>query len=85
LVARSCHSVEEVHAAGADFVTFGPVFASPGKGRPVGLEALAEACRAGVPVYALGGVNWDNAEACVKAGATGIAGIRLFQAPDAEA
>ena len=85
LVARSCHSVEEVRAAGADFVTFGPVFESPGKGKPVGLEALAEACRAGVPVYALGGVNWDNAEACVKAGAAGIAGIRLFQAPDAEA
>jgi thiamine-phosphate pyrophosphorylase len=85
LMARSCHTLDEVRLAGADFVTFGPVFATPGKGGPVGLEALAEACRCGVPVYALGGVNWDNAEACVKAGAAGIAGIRLFQAPDADA
>jgi thiamine monophosphate synthase len=33
-------------------------------------------------VYALGGVDWDNAAACVHAGAEGIAGIRLFQQPD---
>jgi len=84
LVGRSCHTLAEVRAAAADFVTFGPVFASPAKGQPVGLDALAEACRTGVPVYALGGVSWDNAAACVKAGAAGIAGIRLFQAPDAE-
>jgi thiamine-phosphate pyrophosphorylase len=84
LVGRSCHTVEEIREAGADFVTFGPVFASPGKGEPVGLEALAQACHSGVPVYALGGVNWDNAEACLRAGAVGIAGIRLFQAPDAD-
>ena len=81
IVARSCHTMAEVRAARADLITFGPVFESPGKGEPVGLEALHEACQGKVPVFALGGVNWDNAADCVAAGAEGIAGIRLFQDP----
>ncbi len=82
LIARSCHTLEEVRESTADFVTFGPVFPSPGKGAPVGLEALRAACSLAKPVYALGGVDWDNAAACMAAGAEGIAGIRLFQEPD---
>jgi thiamine-phosphate pyrophosphorylase len=82
LVARSCHTLDEVREAAADFVTFGPVFASPGKGIPVGLEALRTACSLRKTVYALGGVDWDNAASCMDAGATGIAGIRLFQEPE---
>ena len=81
LVARSCHTLQEVKTANAAFVTFGPVFESPGKGDGRGLEALAAACRLGKPVYALGGVTWDNAALCIDAGAEGIAGIRLFQDP----
>jgi thiamine-phosphate pyrophosphorylase len=82
LVGRSCHTLDEVRSAKADFVTFGPVFATPGKGPPVGLDALRAACKLGKPVYALGGVNWDNADDCMQAGAEGIAGIRLFQDPE---
>ncbi len=81
LVARSCHTLEEVRAANADFVTFGPVFESPGKAPALGLEALSAACRMGTSVYALGGVNWENAAECFAAGAEGIAGIRMFQDP----
>lgn len=81
IVARSCHRVEEVRRTRADFVTFGPVFESPGKGPATGLDALKSACGLGRPVYALGGVNWDNAAECLDAGAEGIAGIRLFQDP----
>lgn len=81
LVIRSCHTLEEVKTAKANLVTFGPVFESPGKSEPVGLQALAAACRFGKPVYALGGVHWDNAAECMQAGAEGIAGIRLFQDP----
>jgi thiamine-phosphate pyrophosphorylase len=81
VVARSCHALTEIRAANADFVTFGPVFATPGKGAPIGLDALRVACQLGKPVYALGGVTWENAAECVHAGAEGIAGIRLFQDP----
>jgi thiamine-phosphate pyrophosphorylase len=82
LVGRSCHTLDEVRRAKTDFVTFGPVFPSPGKGEPLGLAALASACKIGKPVFALGGVNWENADECVRAGAVGIAGIRLFQNPE---
>jgi thiamine-phosphate pyrophosphorylase len=78
MVGRSCHTEDEVLRAQADFVTFGPVFQSPGKGPPVGLDALRQACSHGKPVFALGGVTWENAAGCLEAGASGIAGIRLF-------
>lgn len=82
LVGRSCHTLQEVKDAEADFVTFGPIFASPGKGKPAGVAELKKATRLGKPVYALGGVDWENAEVCIEAGAVGIAGIRMFQDPE---
>jgi thiamine-phosphate pyrophosphorylase len=82
IVGRSCHALEEIRRTSANLVTFGPVFESPGKGPPLGLEALKSACRLGKAVFALGGVNWDNAAECMHVGAEGIAGIRLFQEPD---
>ena len=81
LIFRSCHTLDEVRTSHADFVTFGPVFESPGKGAPCGLETLKAACQLGKHVYALGGVNWENAADCMSAGAEGVAGIRLFQDP----
>ena len=82
LVFRSCHTLEEIRGADADAVTFGPVFDSPGKIPAVGIEALRSACALGTPVFALGGVTWDNTDECMAAGALGIAGIRLFQDPE---
>jgi thiamine-phosphate pyrophosphorylase len=82
IVGRSCHSIEEVQTTQADLVTFGPVFSSPNKGPAVGLLLLTQACRSSKPVFALGGITWENAADCMKAGAIGIAGIRLFQQPD---
>jgi thiamine-phosphate pyrophosphorylase len=81
LVARSCHTLEEVRQARASFVTFSPVFETPGKSPARGLAALKAACQLGKPVFALGGVTWENAQDCIWAGAQGIAGIRLFQKP----
>ena len=90
LIGVSCHSLDAAKNAeqnGADYLFFGPVYATPAKanyGAPQGLERLAEVCRAvRVPVLAIGGITLENAAACLSAGAMGIAAIRLFQdAPD---
>jgi thiamine-phosphate pyrophosphorylase len=77
----SCHTPEEVAQAaaqGADFAVFGPIFEKKSV-RPTGLNALHEACREKIPVLALGGVTLENAESCIRSGAAGIAGIRLFE------
>ncbi len=49
---------------------------------PAGLTKLREACRANIPVLALGGITLENAKSCIDAGAAGIAAIRLFQEND---
>ncbi len=93
LLGVSCHSLEGAKAAardGASYVFFGPIFATPSKaafGQPQGAARLAEVCLSvSIPVLAIGGITLENAAVCIKAGAAGIAAIRLFQdAPDASA
>jgi thiamine-phosphate pyrophosphorylase len=93
LIGISCHSLEAAQAAergGANYLFFGPVFATPSKapyGPPQGLDRLAEVCRAvSLPVLAIGGITLENCASCLSAGAAGIAAIRLFQeAPDISA
>jgi thiamine-phosphate pyrophosphorylase len=86
LMGVSCHSLEAAKAAergGADYIFFGPVFATPSKaayGTAQGLALLAEVSRSvSLPVLAIGGVTLENAASCLTAGAAGIAAIRLFQ------
>jgi thiamine-phosphate pyrophosphorylase len=86
VIGVSCHSVEEAREAAnakADYIFFGPVFETPSKqafGAPQGIEMLAEVCRGvRMPVIAIGGVNQENATDCIRAGAAGIAAIRIFQ------
>jgi thiamine-phosphate pyrophosphorylase len=85
-IGASCHSLEGARAAvrdGADYIFFGPVFATPSKakfGEPQGVKKLAVVCGAvDVPVIAIGGITLENAGDCIAAGAAGIAAIRLFQ------
>lgn len=85
LVGRSVHSPEAAGAAeaeGADFVIFGPVWASPSHpGQEArGMAALAEVARAvRIPVIAIGGVTPERAAECTSAGAAGFAAISMFQ------
>jgi thiamine-phosphate pyrophosphorylase len=86
LIGVSCHSLDAARDAwrgGADYIFFGPVFATPSKaafGAPQGIERLREVCGSvEIPVLAIGGVDLENAHACIAAGAAGFAAIRLFQ------
>ena len=86
LIGASCHSLEGVKTAvrdGADYIFFGPVFATPSKtrfGESQGVTKLAVVCNTvPLPVIAIGGVTLENAGECIAAGAAGIAAIRLFQ------
>jgi thiamine-phosphate pyrophosphorylase len=85
LIGASCHSMEAARAAerdGADYIIFGPVFSTPSKeklGAPQGIKRLAEvSISVKIPVLAIGGITEENAGECVKAGASGIAAIRMF-------
>jgi thiamine-phosphate pyrophosphorylase len=90
LVGFSCHSLESAISAansGADYIFFGPVFATPSKaayGAAQGVKRLAAVCHSvSIPVLAIGGITVQNAALCFEAGASGLAAIRLFQdAPD---
>jgi thiamine-phosphate pyrophosphorylase len=93
LIGVSTHSNAEIVSAakqGADFVTFGPVYATPSKasfGPPQGLNALSEACRISpLPVFALGGISASRATEVRQTGASGIALISAIVAnPDPRA
>ena len=84
--AHSLNGARQAEQAGADYVIFGPVYATPTKaslGAPQGAQRLEEICqRLKIPVLAIGGITLENAGECFAAGAGGIAAIRLFQ--DAE-
>lgn len=84
VIGVSCHSISDFeHAAGADFVVLSPIFDSPGKGAPLGLRYLAQAVHStSMPVLALGGVTAERIPVCLRLGAAGVAGIRLFHEQD---
>ncbi|MEP7149908.1 MAG: thiamine phosphate synthase [Acidobacteriota bacterium] len=81
VIGVSTHSIEQALTAAdscADYIFFGPIFETPGKGVPVGIESLSAVCRElkTFPVIALGGVDQNNFENVLSAGAAGIAAIR---------
>ena len=90
LIGASTHSLtegEDAKEGGADFIVFGPVFATASKeafGPPAGLGELERVAKelAPFPVLALGGIGVTNGQDCLRAGASGIAGISLFAGAD---
>jgi thiamine-phosphate pyrophosphorylase len=89
LLGASCYDrlelAERAVAAGADYVAFGSMFASPTKPAAVRapLALLGAARRLGVPVVAIGGITLENAPEAIAAGADALAIITaLFDAGD---
>ena len=81
VIGRSVHTKQAAIGAergGSDYVFFGPVFETPGKGPAVGVETLSTVCAAvpRIPVIALGGIDETNCRLAVNAGAAGVAAIR---------
>ncbi len=79
----STHSLKEAvecEQAGVYGITFGPVFSTPGKGPPKGLEKLKEITgKISINIFALGGILTPEHIAAVKrAGVDGFASIRYF-------
>jgi len=82
-VVISTHSKEEAFEAqtlGADMITFSPIFSTPNKGEPKGVEVLKEVTNSlSITVLALGGiVEQEQIDLCEEAGAFGFGSIRYF-------
>jgi thiamine-phosphate pyrophosphorylase len=89
LLGASCYDrlelAERAVIAGADYVAFGSMFASPTKPAAVRapLALLGAARRLGRPVVAIGGITLENAPEAIAAGADALAVITaLFDAGD---
>lgn len=83
VIGTSVHSLASATAArsnGADHVIFGNIFATPGKGEPVGTGGLRAVCNAvsPLPVIAVGGIGINEIDDVLNAGAAGFAAIRFF-------
>ncbi len=86
IISVSTHTAEAARSAanqGADFAVFAPVFETPGKGEPQGLEKLSTVCSdvRPFPVLGLGGIDETNYASVIEAGASGFAAIRFLNDP----
>lgn len=86
IIGVSVHSLEKARIAknqDADFATFSPIFDSPNKGKPLGLQNLREVCEKlkPFPIIALGGIDETNYREVLQI-AGGFAAIRFLN--DAE-
>lgn len=82
LIGASTHGIPEAVSAeadGADFITFGPLYATPSKlqyGPPLGLVLLRQARAAvSIPIFGIGGIGPSEAADVLSAGADGVAVI----------
>jgi thiamine-phosphate pyrophosphorylase len=89
IIGKSTHSIAQAEAAaaeGADYIGFGPLFATPTKpGRPaIGLKDIREVHqRLSIPIFCIGGVKPENLDAVLDAGARRVVIVSgLLQAAD---
>ena len=88
-IGKSTHSLDQAIRAfyeGADYIGFGPLFATPTKPdySPIGLDEISrvhEAVR--VPIFCIGGIKLDNLPKVLEAGAQRVVIVSgLLQATD---
>ncbi|HLW35069.1 MAG TPA: thiamine phosphate synthase [Chthoniobacterales bacterium] len=89
IVGRSTHSLEQANAAqreGADYIGFGPIFATPTKPdyKPIGMENIRRVHDdVEVPIFCIGGIKIDNLGEVIAAGAKRVAIVSgILRAPD---
>ena len=79
IVGKSTHSLKQARAAqdeGADYIGFGPIFATPTKPdyKPIGLADITQAhVDLTLPIFCIGGIKIDNLEQVISAGARRVA------------
>jgi thiamine-phosphate pyrophosphorylase len=75
LIGKSTHSIGQALAAqreGADYIGFGPIFATPTKPDypPIGLTDIRRLhAEISKPIFCIGGINNDNLQSVIEAGA----------------
>ncbi|HEY7000648.1 MAG TPA: thiamine phosphate synthase [Candidatus Udaeobacter sp.] len=78
IVGKSTHSLAQARAAqdeGADYVGFGPIFATPTKPdyKPIGLGDIRQVhLDVAVPIFCIGGINIDTLQQVIDAGTTRV-------------
>jgi thiamine-phosphate pyrophosphorylase len=89
LVGKSTHSIDQALAGqreGADYLGFGPIFATPTKPdyQPIGLKEIKGVHRDVVlPIFCIGGIKMDNLKRVITAGARRVAIVSgLLKAAD---
>lgn len=93
IVGRSTHSIEQALAArdeGADYLGFGPLFATPTKPdyAPIGLDDIARvhAEITDRPIFCIGGIKLENLPLIIAAGARRVVIVSgILQAADVTA
>lgn len=87
IIGSSCHALNEAIDAqqqGADYISFGPVFKTPLKPKtvPVGMDLIKKLNqKISIPFFVIGGINQDNLDEVLSAGARRIVVCRLALSP----
>lgn len=77
--AATLSAAQKAVQEGADYLGVGPVYVTatkPDAGKPIGLANLKLICQAvSVPIFAIGGINLQNVNEVLAAGAAGVATV----------
>lgn len=93
IVGRSTHSLDQARAAAAepaDYIGFGPLFATPTKPdyMPIGMDDIRQVheTHPSLPIFCIGGIKRENLSTVLAAGARRVVIVSgILQAPDVAA